>query len=82
MFMVNDPDYIDPAFAIPATIILWLLFGIIVLVQLRRSKIKRDAVRRVKRDLKRRETFIQLADEYDPIPDFVKRNPSEDYSDR
>lgn len=82
MFMVNDPEYIDPAFAIPTSIVLFVLFIMIVLVQNRRATVKRRAQDRIRQNIKRRETFIQAELERDPIPNFIEGLNNESSAER
>lgn len=58
-------DYIDPAFAWPLIVILWVLLIVITLVSLRRAKIKRDKQRRREEYLRRRETYIAVKNNED-----------------
>lgn len=59
MIHTSVPDQIDPVFAIVAGIILWVIFLIILLVQLRRRKVRGDHKRRLALIAARREEYIE-----------------------
>ena len=65
LIQASTPDYLDPALGIPLAIILWTLLLIIVLVQLRRAKVRRNKAARIARRIAYRESYIQIAEEHE-----------------
>lgn len=71
-------DHIDPAFGLPFAVILWAILVIVVLVQHRRSKVKRQKAARLIQEAARRETFIFMKNQADEkylesLPKKIKR---------
>jgi len=67
---MDDPNWIDPAGAVPVIIILWVILLLITLVSLRRRKIRRDRELRYMQDYARRDAYIaaRLYEEEEETP--------------